>query len=118
MRDHERHNRTHWDQKSDRYQAGHGAWIGTLPDAWGAWRIPEADLRLLPAVAGRDTLELGCGGGQWSIWLAQRGARVMGIDLSGRQLDHARRNAADAGSSVAFAQGSAELLHFAPESFD
>lgn len=118
MRDHERHNRTSWDRKSDRYQAGHGAWIGTFPDAWGAWRIPEADLRLLPAVAGSDTLELGCGGGQWAIWLARHGAHVTGIDLSGRQLAHARRNAADAGVSVALAQGSAERLPFAPAAFD
>jgi SAM-dependent methyltransferase len=118
MKAHERHNRTRWDQESDRYQAGHGAWIGESPDAWGAWRIPEADLRLLPDVAGKDVLELGCGGGQWSVWLAQHGARVTGIDLSGRQLDHARRNVAGTGAAVALAQGSAERLPFARGAFD
>jgi SAM-dependent methyltransferase len=118
MKEHERHNRTRWDRESDRYQAGHGAWIGEFPDAWGAWRIPEADLRLLPDVAGKDVLELGCGGGQWSVWLARQGARVTGIDLSGRQLDHARHNVADAGVAVALAQGSAERLPFARGVFD
>jgi SAM-dependent methyltransferase len=68
--DHELRNRDHWDQRSDWYQAGHGAWIAATPDAWGAWRVPEAALRLLPDIAGQDILELGCGAGQWAIWLA------------------------------------------------
>ena len=33
-----------------------------------------------------------CGAAQWSIWLARQGARVTGIDLSARQLAHARRD--------------------------
>ena len=61
---HERANRAHWDRNSDRYQAGHGVWLAATPDAWGAWRVPEAALRLLPDVAGKDVLELGCGAGQ------------------------------------------------------
>src|SRR5215469_13894586 len=92
MEEHERRNRERWDRQSDSYQAEHGKEISARPDAWGAWRVPEADLRILPDVAGKDVLELGCGGGQWSMWLAGRGARVVGLDLAGRQLAHARRN--------------------------
>ena len=114
----ERHNRRLWDEWSDTYQATTGAQLLALPAAWGAWRVPEADLRLLPAVAGQDVLELGCGAAQWSIWLAAHGATVTGIDLSGRQLAHARRNVAAAGVTVRLVQGSAERLPFRDRAFD
>ncbi len=118
MKNHERHNRARWDRESDRYQAGHGAWIGESPDAWGAWRVPEAQLRLLPSVTDMAVLELGCGGGQWSVWLAQQGARVTGVDLSERQLYHARCNLPVAGVTANLIQGSAEQLPFTGGVFD
>jgi SAM-dependent methyltransferase len=111
-------NRALWDRWSASYQATHGAEIAALPDAWGAWRVPEAELRVLPDVRGRDVLELGCGGGQWSLWLAQRGARVVGLDLSAAQLGHASAAARAAGSPIAFVQASAEHLPFVDGSFD
>jgi SAM-dependent methyltransferase len=118
MREHERANRATWDGMSDWYQAHHGPEISARPDAWGAWRNPEADLRVLPEVRGRDVLELGCGAGQWSVWLAGQGARVTGLDLSTRQLAHARAAAAAAGAALALVQASAEALPFADRSFD
>jgi SAM-dependent methyltransferase len=42
-------------------------------------------------LAGLDAIELGCGTGYVSAWMARRGARVVGIDNSARQLDTARR---------------------------
>jgi len=63
--------------------ARHGA-------AWGVWQIPEDEIHALGEVAGKDVLELGCGAAQWSIELAGRGARPVGLDLSERQLEHAR----------------------------
>lgn len=84
-RGHERANQAHWDRGSDRYQAGRGDWIAANPDTWGVWAVPEADVRVLPDAAGKDVLEFGCGGAQWSIRLARRGARMTGLDLSGRQ---------------------------------
>ena len=90
--DHERRNRERWDRQSDWYQAGHGVEISATPDAWGAWRIPEAELRLLPDLAAKDVLELGCGAGQWSVWLARHGARVTAStspDASWRTLEAA-----------------------------
>src|SRR5258708_2912562 len=114
----ERRNREHWDKDSDRYQESHGVEISAIPDAWGAWRIPEADLGLLPDIIEKDVLELGCGGGQWSVWLARHGARVTGLDLSRRQLEHARHNLAAAGTHAALVQGSAESLPFGGATFD
>ncbi len=118
MDGHERYNRERWDKTSDSYQAYHGVEISRVPDAWGAWRIPESELRVLPEIVDKDVLELGCGGGQWSIWLAQHGARVTGLDLSGRQLAHARSSAAAVGVGVALVQGSAESLPFRDGTFD
>ena len=118
MREHERANRATWDGMSDWYQARHGVEISARPDAWGAWRHPESELWALPPVADRDVLELGCGAGQWSLWLAGQGARATGLDLSERQLAHARRAAAAAGVALALVQASAEALPFADRSFD
>jgi SAM-dependent methyltransferase len=113
-----RRTRAHWDNWSDRYQASTGVQLLAAPAAWGAWRIPEAELRLLPDLAGKAILELGCGAAQWSLWLAQQGARVAGIDLSGRQLAHARGNIASANVQVSLIHGNAEALPFGDAVFD
>ena len=47
---------------------------------------------MLPAdMSGLAAIELGCGTGYVSGWMARRGASVVGIDNSRRQLDTARR---------------------------
>lgn len=42
---------------------------------------------------GRRILEVGAGGGSLAVWLAQQGAEVVGIDISGSILEVARRRA-------------------------
>lgn len=37
---------------------------------------------LIGNVAGARVLDLGCGSGQYSVWFAERGAQVVGLDLS------------------------------------
>jgi SAM-dependent methyltransferase len=118
MPSHTRKNRRHWDEESDIYQARHGATLRRKALAWGVWRIPESKLKVLGEVRGQDALELGCGAAQWSVGLARLGARPVGIDLSERQLEHARRARARAKVSFPLVQASAEDLPFAPESFD
>jgi SAM-dependent methyltransferase len=111
---HIRHNRAFWDADSDGYQAAHGDALNRAPLAWGAYRIPEAELQILGDVRGRDVLELGCGAAQWSIALAAQGVRATGVDLSQQQLGHARNGDA----SVPLVQASGEQLPFAGDSFD
>ncbi|HEY0394492.1 MAG TPA: class I SAM-dependent methyltransferase [Candidatus Elarobacter sp.] len=82
------------------------------------WSIPEDDLRVLGDVRDKDVLELGCGGAQWSIALAQRGARVVALDNSARQLDHARRLMAEAGVDFPLLHASAENVPLPDASFD
>lgn len=111
---HVRVNRRAWDRMAREYQGKHGARLTDTARAWGVWRIPEDELRALGEVRGRTALELGCGAAQWSIALAAQGARTVGIDLSTKQLRHARR----AGPDLPLVQGSAEELPFADASFD
>ena len=87
---HVRRNREVWDGMSEWYQAKHGPQLNTRPLAWGMWAIPEAEIGALGDVSGKVVLELGCGGGQWSMFLAEAGARPVGLDLSGQQLSAAR----------------------------
>src|ERR671925_336514 len=84
-------NRAHWDRTSDEYQDRHRDFINRSEPRWGIWQAPEAELQVLGDVAGMDVLELGCGAAQWSILLAQRGARMVALDNSARQLEHARK---------------------------
>jgi ubiquinone/menaquinone biosynthesis C-methylase UbiE len=82
------------------------------------WQLPESELRVLGDVAGKDVLELGCGAAQWSILLAREGARVVGLDYSERQLEHARASLTGAGVEVQLVHASAESLPFPDKSFD
>ena len=90
--DHVPRNRAVWDRWAADY-AGPGLrmWTASEP-MWGIWNIAEAQVGVLPAdLAGRDCIELGCGTGYVSAWLARRGARPAGLDNSAAQLATARR---------------------------
>jgi SAM-dependent methyltransferase len=108
-----------WERQSDGYQRRHG---GRLEEhggcAWGAWRIPEAELRILGDVAGLDVLELGCGAARWSVALARAGARPVGLDISARQLEHARRLMAAADVDFPLIEANAESVPLPDELFD
>src|SRR5262245_10134192 len=83
LTEHERQNRASWNADADDYQARHGPELADSGGvAWGTTQVPESELRILGDVSGKDILELGCGGAQWSIGLARLGARPVGIDLS------------------------------------
>ncbi len=86
--------------------------------AWGFWRIPESKLRALGDPRGRDILEMGCGAARWSIALARKGARAVGLDLSTAQLTHARRLLRGSRQRVRLVRGDAERLPFRASSFD
>ena len=82
------------------------------------WQLPESELQILGGVAGKDVLELGCGAAQWSILLAGQGARIVGLDNSARQLEHARELMAAAGVDFPLVHASAEEVPLPDSSFD
>ena len=85
---------------------------------WGVWGVPERELRVLPDMAGTDVLELGCGTAYVSAWLARRGARVVGLDVTPAQLETARRCQAEHGLEFRLIEASAEEVPLADASFD
>jgi SAM-dependent methyltransferase len=111
-------NRAYWDRTSDEYQERHKDFINRPEGRWGGWQIPESELNVLGGVAGKDVLELGCGAAQWSILLAKSGARVVGLDNSERQLEHARSAMAEAGVEFPLVHAAAEAVPLPDESFD
>lgn len=111
-------NRAFWDATADEYQATQGAQLDERGAAWGVWQIPEDVLRILGDPSGLDILELGCGAAQFSIELARRGARPIGLDVSQRQLDHAVLRMDRAGVAFPLVHASAESVPLPDASVD
>ena len=62
------------------------------------------------ALAGKEVLDVGCGGGILSEAMAARGAEVTGIDLSDRALKVAELHLLESGERVNYLQADAEEL--------
>ncbi len=70
-------------------------------------------------VAGKTLLDIGCGGGLLTEAMAQRGARVTGIDMGEAPLEVARLHAEASGLSIDYRRITAEQMAAeAPECFD
>jgi SAM-dependent methyltransferase len=111
-------NRASWDADADEWvERGRILWANEEP-LWGIWHVPETDLGLLPSVRGLDAVELGCGTGYVSSWLARRGARPVGVDNSVRQLATARRFQDEFGIRFPLIHADAERLPLPDASFD
>ncbi|MCZ7559303.1 MAG: bifunctional 2-polyprenyl-6-hydroxyphenol methylase/3-demethylubiquinol 3-O-methyltransferase UbiG [Burkholderiaceae bacterium] len=64
----------------------------------------------IASLAGKRTLDVGCGGGILAEAMAQRGAQVRGIDLAERSLQVAELHAIESGASVEYERIAAEEL--------
>jgi SAM-dependent methyltransferase len=106
-----RANRDHTDARA------HGAWSKPEID-WGVWRVPESEVGVLPEVEGKDVVELGCGTAYFGAWLAKRGARVVGVDITPAQLETARRMDAEFSLGIEFVEANAEETGLPDASFD
>jgi len=70
-------------------------------------------------LAGKDVLDVGCGGGILSEAMARQGARVVGIDLARAALEVAELHALDQGVAVTYRlQSAEEIAAQSPASFD
>lgn len=64
----------------------------------------------IAGLAGKDVLDVGCGGGILSEAMAGRGARVTGIDLADKPLKVAQLHLLESGAQVEYRNVSAEAL--------
>jgi SAM-dependent methyltransferase len=111
-------NRAYWTGRAPDYaEAGRRNWAAPEP-SWGVWHVPESELRALPDVAGKDVVELGCGTAYFSAWLARRGARPVGVDVTPAQLETARALQAEHGLEFPLLEASAEDVPLPDASFD
>ncbi len=110
-------NQANWKSVAEDFAAkGRINWAGE--PKWGIWDIPESDVGLLPDVAGKDVIELGCGTGYVSAWLARRGARPIGLDPTWEQLQSAQRLQGEFELSFPLVKAAAEVAPFRDASFD
>ena len=73
---------------------------------------------LLPALAGKKILDLGCGTGRFTFWLeSEKPAKILGVDLSDNMLQLARKKAATGNSSAKFIKADASSA-FTDDRFD
>lgn len=82
---------------------------------------PPADLTKLcntGAIQPGRALDIGCGEGFYSIYLASLGFDVVGIDLSERAIKYARQNAKQAGETVYFKAMDVANLQTLGQQFD
>lgn len=118
-----RANRSYWDGSAEAYLAEHGSFLGASEFIWCPEGISEEDVHLLGMVRNKDTLEVGCGAAQCSRWLAEQGARAIGVDVSPGMLDQARRlqeiyPLSEGVTPPTLIEADARELPFASKSFD
>jgi SAM-dependent methyltransferase len=89
------------------YRVGFTPWDGH-PIAENLQDIVEGTADIPPLPAG-SALDLGCGTGDSSIYLARHGWKVTGVDFVPKALDKARAKAGVAGVSINFVQ--ADVTH-------
>jgi len=119
LAEHVLENRNHWDRVAPEWvESAERSWAVSSP-SWGIWEISESELNLLPEnMSGMRAIELGCGTGYVSAWMARRGATVTGIDNSTKQLGTARRLMAEYDLPLNLVHGNAEHTPFEDASFD
>ncbi len=119
LSEHVAENRRYWDAMAEEWvAAGERGWASENA-SWGCWHIPEAQLGLLPRdMSGMRAIELGCGTAYVASWMARRGAEVVGIDNSEKQLATARRLAEEQGVALTLHHGNAETVPYPDQHFD
>jgi len=83
-------------------------------------REKQAVLDGIGPVEGKRVLEIACGTGRFTVMLAERGADIVGLDISSAMLQQGRAKARNAGVSdhIEFMRGDAARLPFPDDYFD
>jgi ubiquinone/menaquinone biosynthesis C-methylase UbiE len=104
------------DDIAEEYEAKRFSGGGRLIDG----REKEAVLSALGDVEGKNVLEIACGTGRFTALLAERGADIVGLDISAAMLQEAREKAQALGvdEGLEFMRGDAARLPFPDDHFD
>ena len=108
--------RESWDRVADAYAENQA----TGRDHYRYAFFGPAQLALCSEVRGLSVLDVGCGNGYFSRALARLGARVCGIDISPRMIEHAKQQEKTEPLGIGYQVLDAASLPagFAPQSFD
>jgi SAM-dependent methyltransferase len=114
-------NRELWTRTNAEYthEQGRRAWAQE-EISWGIWSLPEREVGALAGIEldGADVIELGCGTAYVSAWLARRGARPVGVDVTPAQLETARQLQREHGLDFPLLEADAEQVPLPDASFD
>ncbi|MFB6154912.1 MAG: class I SAM-dependent methyltransferase [Haloferacaceae archaeon] len=104
------------DEVAEEYEAKRFSNGGRLIDR----REKQAVLNALGSVEDKDVLEIACGTGRFTVMLAERGANIVGLDISRAMLAQGREKARAAGVAdhIEFLRGDAARLPFPDDHFD
>jgi SAM-dependent methyltransferase len=117
--DHVKTNQAAWTRYSTEFaEPGRRSW-GLDDPEWGLWSVRESELHVFPdELQRKDAVELGCGTAYVSSWLARRGARPVGVDVTWAQIANAVRYQEEFGLRFPIVQANAEAVPLEDESFD
>jgi len=105
----------YWDRNAD-------VWTDQVRKGWDIFREYFNNplfLRFVGDVSGRSMLDAGCGEGRNTRILAMLGARMIGVDVSGRMIEYARQREQETGLGIRYEHTSySDLSCFADASFD
>jgi MAF protein len=112
-------NREGWTRENAQYTDAAAARQWAAEEiSWGVFSVPERELDVLGNVGGLDVVELGCGTAYFSAWLARRGARPVGVDVTPAQLHTARAMQERFGLEFPLIEANAEDVPLPDEAFD
>ncbi len=117
--DHVKINAEAWGaRREDQLKLGRRQWAADEP-TWGIFSIRESDAGILPPqLNGMKTVELGCGTGYVSAWLARRGALPVAVDPTPEQLRIARQFQDEFELWFPLVRAAGEQVPLREESFD
>ena len=104
-----------WNDKADQWKN----WVGKNGDKNRIFNSDPVLWQFVGDVQGKKVLDAGCGTGYLSLQFSQKGATVVGVDLSDKMIDLANAEAKESNQAVKFAVDScSELLTVEDQSID
>ena len=108
----EQHLKESWDETYKRHDFRKLPWETVKPDEELVRILKEGKMKKC------KVLDIGCGSGTNSIFLAKHGFDVVGVDISPTAIKLAKKRTKDVGVKVKLLVANAYILKFAKNSFD